>query len=84
MNFISNLNAAADLTSRYQSAAWKLRTLDLLDRGIVHKGSWSDTPPCVADAGQDVGTVFATQGRRRLPFIEGIDIRWAHQFPGAN
>ena len=84
LHFMSDLNAAADLTSRYQSSAWKLGTLDWLDRGILHEGSWSDTPPCVADAGQDVGTVSATQGRRRLALIEGIDIRWAHQFPGAN
>ena len=37
----------------------------------------------MADGGkQDMKAVFATQGRRRLPFIEGIDIRLAHLLPG--
>ena len=36
---------------------------DLLDRGILHKGSGSDTPPCAADGRQDMAAVFNTQGR---------------------
>ena len=35
----------------------------LLDRGILHKGSWSETPPsCAADSGQDTAVGFATRG----------------------
>ena len=30
----------------------------------------------------DVTAVFTTQGRKRLPFIEGIDIRLPHQLLG--
>ena len=30
----------------------------------------------------DVTAVLTTQGRKRLPFIEGIDIRLPHQLPG--
>ena len=56
----------------------------LLDKGILHRGSWSDNPLCAADCRQNVVAVFTTQGRRRLPFIGGIDIRLAHRLPGAN
>ena len=31
---------------------------ELLDRGILHKGSWSNTPPCVADSRQDMAVDF--------------------------
>ena len=43
---------------------------------------WSNMPPCTADGGQDSAATLAIQGRRRLPFIGGIDIRLAHQLPG--
>ena len=56
----------------------------LLDRGVLHKGSWSNTPPRVADGGQDVAAVFAVWGRRRLPCIGESDVRWVHQLPGTN
>ena len=39
-------------------------------------------PPCTADSGQDSAAIFAIQGRRRLPLIEGIDVQLAHQLPG--
>lgn len=35
-------------------------------------------PLCAAD----MTAVFTTQGRKRLPFIAGIDIRLPHQLPG--
>ena len=44
--------------------------------------SLSDTLPCAADDRQDTAIISATWGRRRLPYIEGIDIRWAHPLPG--
>ena len=44
--------------------------------------SWSDTPLCAADGGQDMAAVFASGGRRRLLVKGGIDIRWAHWLPG--
>ena len=56
----------------------------LIDGGILPKVSWSNTPPCAADSEQEIAAVFTTWGRRRLPFIEGIDIRLSHQLPGTN
>ena len=50
-------------------------------RGSYTK-SWGDTPMCTADSRQDVIEAFTTQGRRMLPSIRGIEIRWAHQSPG--
>ena len=50
-------------------------------RGSYTK-SWGDSPMCTADGRQDVTEAFTTQGRRMLPSIRGIDIRWAHQLPG--
>lgn len=44
--------------------------------------SLSDTLLCAADDKQDTAIISATWGRRRLPYIEGIDIRWAHLLPG--
>ena len=35
-----------------------------------------------ASGRQDIAAVFITWGRKRLPFIGGIDIRLAHQLPG--
>ena len=52
--------------------------------GSYTKGPGATPHHVGADAGQDMTTVFATQGRRRPPFIGGIDVRWAHQLPGAN
>ena len=43
---------------------------------------WGNTPPCTADHRQDTAAVFATLGRRRLPFIRRVDIRLAHKLPG--
>lgn len=52
----------------------------LLDRGILHvqnKGSWRDTPLCIADSWQDMAATFTTWERRRpLLFIGRIDVRW--------
>ena len=42
---------------------------------------WSYTPPQRAEGSQDVTAIFATQGRRKLPFIGGIDIRLAYKLP---
>ena len=36
----------------------------------------------MADGRQDTAAVFTTEGRRRLPFIGGIDVGLAHQLPG--
>ena len=36
----------------------------------------------MADGKQDTAEVFATQGRGRLPVIDGTDIGLAHQLPG--
>ena len=57
----------------------------LLDRGLTHlkrMGLKAIPPPCMAGSRQDVTAIFTTQGRRRLPFVGGIDIRLAHQLPG--
>ena len=43
---------------------------------------WSNTPPLIADSRQDRAAIFSTQERKRLPFIEGIDVRLAHPLPG--
>ena len=37
--------------------------------------SWSDTPPCAVDGGQDMETVFAWGGGWE---IASYDVRWAH------
>jgi len=57
---------------------------NLLARGpyTYKTRSWGDTPPCTADSRQDMVVVLATVGRGRLPVIEVIDIRLAHQLPG--
>lgn len=34
----------------------------LLDRGIVHESSWSDTAACVQDSGQGTAAAFPTWG----------------------
>ena len=40
------------------------------------------TPPlCVQMAGRTSAVFTTQQERRRLPFIGGIDIKWAHQLP---
>ena len=41
-----------------------------------------DTPLFIADGRQGTAAAFATWGRRRLPFIGGIDVRWAHSYQG--
>ena len=54
----------------------------LLDRGSYKteaKGPGA-TPHC--DSRQDMAANFATCGRRRLPFIGGIDVRLPQQLPG--
>lgn len=48
----------------------------------LRQGSWSDTPPGVADPRQDMAAVFVAQERRRLPFIRGIDIWWTQSHQG--
>ena len=57
---------------------------DLLDKGSYtpEARSWSNTSLCVADSKQDMAADFATRGRRRLPFIGGINVRLAHKSPG--
>ena len=54
----------------------------LLDRGSCtsERKALEQHPPWTADSGQDI--VFATWGRRRLPFIGGIDIKLVNQLPG--
>ena len=55
-----------------------------MDEGsyVSEAGSWSDTPPCVADCGKDMAAVLATWGRGRLPVMGRTDVRLAHQLPG--
>ena len=42
---------------------------------------WSYTPPQMAEGSQDITALFAAQGRGKLPFIGGIDIRLAYKLP---
>ena len=35
-----------------------------------------------ADGRQDMAAILTSWGRRKLPFIGGIDFRLAHQLPG--
>ena len=37
-----------------------------------------DTPLFIADGRQGTAAAFATRGKKRIPFIGGIDVRWAH------
>ena len=57
----------------------------LIGQGILHiqnKRSWSNTTPCTVDRRQNIGAIFTTRGRGRVPFIGGIDIRLAYQLSG--
>lgn len=45
----------------------------------VEARSWSHTPPCVANGGQEIEAVFAPRWRGRLPIIGGINVRLAYQ-----
>ena len=40
---------------------------------------WSYTLPQTTDSSQDIIATFTTQGRRKLTFIRGIDIRLAQK-----
>ena len=56
----------------------------LTDRGSYKsetKGPGATRSPWLADSRQDMAAVFATRGRRRPPFIGGIDVRLAHRLP---
>ena len=58
----------------------------LMDGGtyMSEARSWSNTPQCAVEGGQDMAAVFAGV-RARLPDrqLQGeIDIRWAYQLPG--
>ena len=44
--------------------------------------SWSDTPPCEADGGQEKAAVFTVSGTGRLPVTGGTDSWLAHWLPG--
>lgn len=44
--------------------------------------SWRDTPPCVADRGQDVVAVFTALGRGRLPVIGELMSHWLIGYQG--
>ena len=39
-----------------------------------------DTPLFIADGRQGTAAAFATWGKKRIPFIGGIDVRWAHSY----
>ena len=54
----------------------------LMDAGayMSEARSWSDTPLCAADSGQDMAAVFVPGGR--LPVIGGTEVRLAHKLPG--
>ena len=47
-------------------------TSALLDRESQRQKSQSDTPQCKANGRQDIATIFAMQGRRKLSHIEGM------------
>ena len=49
---------------------------------VFEARSWSDTPPCEADRGQERAAVFTLRGTGRLPVIGGTDIWLAHWLPG--
>ena len=42
--------------------------------------SWSDTPPCAVDSGQNMVAVFApgVGVGGEITSYRGIDVRWAH------
>ena len=58
--------------------------------GLLDKGTYmseakvpgATLPLWMAGSRQATAAVFATWWRKRLPFIGGIDVRWAHQLPG--
>ena len=56
----------------------------LMDGGayVSEARSWSDTPPCAVDGGQDMAAVCAGGGGWVLPVIGEIDVRLAHWLPG--
>ena len=41
---------------------------------VFEARSWSDTPPCEADGGQERAAVFTLRGTGRLPVTGGTDI----------
>lgn len=51
--------------------------------GLTHGGSytsesrsWSNTPPCVSDSGQDMAAILAPRGKRRFPVIGELMSGW--------
>ena len=49
---------------------------------VFEARSWSDTPPCEADGGQERAAVFTLRRTGRLPVTGGTDIWLAHWLPG--